>query len=63
MVKTNTAEWYLTKAKEADAIANQSEDKRLKESWSAIAEGYRELAKAAQVTASGSYKSFRRELP
>jgi len=63
VVKTNTAEWYLTKAKEADAIANQSEDKHLKESWSAIAEGYRELAKAAPLMGASGYQASRRKPP
>jgi hypothetical protein len=57
------SEWFLAKAKEADALAGQFEDTYLKESWSAIAEGYRELAKPALHTKTFSYQSLRRQLP
>jgi hypothetical protein len=63
MANRNMSEWYLAKAKEADALASQFEDTHLKETWSAIAEGYRELAKVAPLTATPSHRSFRSELP
>lgn len=49
MANKSTAKHYLAKAAEAEAFASKFADDFLKDSWLAIADGYRDLADLIRI--------------